>query len=200
MQPDETGKSGGIRVAAVIGSVRKGNYTASAVRLVADEFVASHPEVTFDIIDPAGLQLPGPGLEEDGDAQKIRDVLNPASAIVLATPEYHGSYSSVIKLVIENLGFPSGLSGKPVAMLGVAAGRIGAIKSLEHLSSVVTHVGGHVLPGFVSVASVQDVFDEAGNCTDAATEARVRGLATSVMDYLHRFVCPGLSMETVVRS
>ena len=84
-------------VAAVIGSVREGNYTSKAVHLLADEFATSYPEVTSDI-------------------------LNPATAVVLATPEYHRSYSSVIKLVIENLGFPSGLSGKPVAMPGVAVG------------------------------------------------------------------------------
>lgn len=152
-----------IRVAAVIGSVREGNYTSHAVHLVADEFATSFPAVAFDIIDPAQLQLFAPGSEQQRDAQQVRDVLNAATAVVLATPEYHGSYSSVIKLVIENLGFPSGLSGKPVAMLGVAAGRIGAIKALEHLSSVVTHVGGHVLPGFVSVAGVQEVFDERGH-------------------------------------
>jgi NAD(P)H-dependent FMN reductase len=147
----------------VIGSVREGNYTSHAVHLVADEFATSFPAVAFDIIDPAQLQLFAPGSEQQRDAQQVRDVLNAATAVVLATPEYHGSYSSVIKLVIENLGFPSGLSGKPVAMLGVAAGRIGAIKALEHLSSVVTHVGGHVLPGFVSVAGVQEVFDERGH-------------------------------------
>jgi len=189
----------GVRVAAVIGSVREGNYTSKAVHLLADEFATSYPEVTFDIVDPRQLHLPAPGLDEEGDAQKVRDILNPATAVVLATPEYHGSYSSVIKLVIENLGFPSGLSGKPVAMLGVAAGRIGAIKSLEHLSSVVTHIGGHVLPGFVSIASVQDVFDEDGACTDPGTEERVRGLAKNVMDYLHQFICPPISMEAVVR-
>ncbi|MDA0333571.1 MAG: NAD(P)H-dependent oxidoreductase [bacterium] len=189
----------GIRVAVVIGSVREGNYTSHAVRLVADEFARTFPEVTFDIIDPRKLRLSAPGSADEGDAQLVRDTLHRATAVVLATPEYHGSYSSVIKLVIENLGFPSGLAGKPVAMLGVAAGRIGAIKALEHLSSVVTHVGGHVLPGFVSVAGVQDLFDENGVCTDAGTEKRVRGLASNVMDYIHRFVCPRISMESVVR-
>lgn len=189
----------GPRIAAVIGSVREGNYTSKAVRLLADEFATSHPEAVFDIVDPAHLRLTSPGLEDDGDAERVQEILGAATAVVLATPEYHGSYSSVIKLVIENLGFPSGLSGKPVGLLGVASGRIGAIKSLEHLSSVVTHVGGHVLPGFVSVANVSDVFDEDGTCTDESTEQRVRGLATNVMDYLHRFVCPRISMETVVR-
>ena len=164
----------GIRAAAVIGSVREGNFTSQAVRVIADEFAVSHPEA---IADPAHLNLSGPGLEEEGDAQIVQDILNPATAIILSTPEYHRSYSSVIKRVIENLGFPSGLSGKPVGLLGVAAGRIGAIKSLEHPSSVVTHV----LPGSVSVANVQDAFED-GKCTDAETEKRLRGLATNAMD------------------
>ena len=59
------------------------------------------------------------------------------------------------KLVIENLGFPSVLAGKPVALVGVAAGRIGAIKSLEQLRGVCSHVGALVLPGAVSVAGVR---------------------------------------------
>ena len=189
-----------IRIAIVIGSVRVGNYTSKAVALLAEEFGRSYPEVHVDIVDPKELVLPRPGTDETGDEAAIQEVLAPATAIVLATPEYHGSYSSIIKLIIENLGFPSAMTGKPVALLGVAAGRIGAIKSLEHLSSVVTHVGGHVLPGFVSIASVQDAFDEAGACTDAGVDKRVRGLARTVIDYLHRFVCPRVSMETVVRS
>jgi len=71
-----------------------------------------------------------------------------------------------MKLVIENLGFPSVLAGKPVALLGVAAGTIGAIKSLEHLRGVVSHVGGHALPLPISIANVQKVFDREGHIVD----------------------------------
>lgn len=102
--------------------------------------------------------------------------------MVLATPEYHGSFSGMLKLMIENLGFPSALAGKPVALLGVAAGRIGAIKSLEQLRSVCSHVGCVVLPGPVSVALVQQVFDRDGNCLDRAVEKQVRRVAGNLLD------------------
>jgi FMN reductase len=46
-----------------------------------------------------------------------------------------------MKLAIDNLGFPSMLSGKPISLLGVAAGVIGAIKSLEELRGICSHVG-----------------------------------------------------------
>ncbi|NIT99995.1 MAG: NADPH-dependent oxidoreductase, partial [Nitrosopumilaceae archaeon] len=76
----------------------------------------------------------------------FKDIIQNSTGIILATPEYHGSFSSMMKLFIENLGFPSMLSTKPVALLGVAAGEIGAIKALEHLSSVCSYIGAIVLP------------------------------------------------------
>ncbi len=132
----------------------------------------------------------------------MRDVqraVTEATGVLLATPEYHGSYSSVIKLLIENLGFPSALAGKPVALLGVAAGQIGAVKALEHLRGVCSHVGALVLPGSVSVAGVQKLFDEEGRCLDEGVERRVRGVATSLVDYIEGHVCPKLALEEMAR-
>ena len=129
----------------------------------------------------------------------MQEAVKEAMGVILSTPEYHGSYSSVIKRAIENLGFPSALHKKPVALLGVAAGRIGAIKSLEHLQGICVHVGALVLPGSVSVASCRDVFDESGNCTNPKVEEIVRGLGTNLTDYIHEYVIPSLCMEEMIR-
>ncbi len=104
-----------------------------------------------------------------------------------------------MKLVIENLGFPSVLSGKPVALLGVAAGQIGAIKSLEQLRGVCSHIGAIVLPGPVSVANVQAVFDSEGRCLDDKVEKRVRGVATNLLGYIKESICPKFTLERLVR-
>ncbi len=189
----------GIRIVAVMGSVRKGNYTGKALALVADE-IRKDPAVELEMIDPAGLKLPFPGLDgEARDADRLRESVAGATGVILATPEYHGSFSSVIKLVIENLGFPSVLAGKPVALLGVAAGAIGAIKSLEALASVCSHVGAIVLPGPVSVANVQKVFDEQGRCLEPGVEKRVRSVAKNLIDYIHGAICPRVALEAMVR-
>ena len=155
-------QSNGIRVVVINGSVRQGNYTGKAAALVVDEF-KRYPQVHVKEILPAGMQLPLPGTDANSPATKqLQDEVRAATAIVLATPEYHGTFSSVMKLVIENLGFPSVLAGKPVALLGVAAGSIGAIKSLEHLRGVCSHIGAVVLPLAASIANVQKVFDADG--------------------------------------
>ena len=194
-----TTQPSGIRIVLISGSVRPGNFTGMALALVTSE-IRKHSGIAAEQIDPAGMNLPLPGTgEASADSARLRELVSGATGVILGTPEYHGSFSSVIKLVIENLGFPSVLAGKPVALLGVAAGQIGAIKALEGLSSVCTHVGAIVLPGPVSVANVNRLFDAQGNCLDASVEKRIRSVAVNLIDYIRGSICPRIAMEAMAR-
>ena len=118
-------------IVSISGTSRPNNYTSMALAVVNDELIRRGHTPT--VVDGRNLTLAFPGSAPTDDALALRETLTSASAVVLATPEYHGSFSAFTKLIIENLGFPSELRGKPVALVGVAAGRIGAIKSLEQL-------------------------------------------------------------------
>ncbi len=187
-----------LHILAASGSSRPGNYTRRVLALAVEELQSRH-QVQVDLIDLATTDFPFPGQGPSQATQRAQELVKGAAGILLATPEYHGSYSSAIKRFIENLGFPSTLAGKPVALLGAAAGQIGAVKALEHLGSVCSHVGAFVLPGSVSVARVQSVFDENGQCLDAAIEKRIRGLATHLMDYIYDRIAPRATLEQSVR-
>jgi NAD(P)H-dependent FMN reductase len=189
--------SNGIEIVTILGTARPGSYTGMALELVKDELRDAGVRVAS--INPAELSLAFPGQPESDDARKLRDAVSRATGVVIATPEYHGSFAAQLKLVIENLGFPSVLAAKPIALLGVAGGRIGAIKSLEQLRSVCSHVGGIVLPGPVSVAGVRKLFDENGNCLDEGTEKQVRGVARRLLDYVRQNICPAVALEAMVR-
>lgn len=188
-----------IKIATLLGTSRPGNYTGKALALVQDE-LRKNATVELIEIDAARLRLPFPGQKsETDDSKRMQEAVASATGIILATPEYHGSFAAMTKLMIENMGFPSALRGKPMSLLGVAAGQIGAIKSLELLRSVCSHVGALVLPGPVSVANVKTVFDEAGACRDAKIEQRIRGLASQLLDYIHNNICPKYTLEQMVR-
>ncbi len=189
----------GIRIAVILGTARPGNYTSKALALVIDE-IEKRDGIALDVIEPAKMNLPAPGVDSDSpDTKALCETISKATGVIFATPEYHGTYASVAKLVIENLGFPSVLAGKPVSLLGVAAGQIGAIKALEHLRSELSHIGAIVLPGPVSVAEVRSVFDEDGACNDEATERRLRGVADNLIDYIRKHICPRIALEQMVR-
>lgn len=187
----------GIRIAVILGAVRPGNYTGKAAALVVDELRSEGIQV--DVVDPANMTLAAPGTGDTPDAERMQEIVRAATGLVLCTPEYHGSLSSVIKQVIENMGFPSAMSGKPVALLGVAAGQIGAIKSLEMLRSICSHIGCIVVPGPVSVANVRKVFADDGTPLDEAIEKRVRGVGTHLLDYIQTHICPRVTLEAMVR-
>ena len=184
-------------IVSVSATSRPDNYTARALAIVNDELGRRQvPPVFFDARE---LSLSFPGHSPTEDAQQLRSAIEEAAGVVIATPEYHGGFSAMTKLIIENLGFPSVLAGKPVALVGVAAGRIGAIKSLEQLRAVCSHVGALVLPGAVSIAGVRAAFDEDGTCTDEDVEDALRGIAGSLLDFIESYVCPKYTLEAMVR-
>ena len=188
-----------IRIVVINGSVRPGNYTGMASKYVVDE-LRKHPKVSVEVVDPAGLNLPFPGTDpHSAVTKKLQDTVRAATGVILVTPEYHGSFSSVMKLMIENLGFPSVLAGKPVALLGVAAGSVGAIKSLEHLRGVASHIGAFVLPLPISIANVQKVFNTEGRILEPPVEKMVRQVATNLMSYIEKHLCPAVTLERLLR-
>ena len=188
-----------MKITTILGSLNKNGSCAHALNIVHDELQKSD-NIELVIIDPNDYTLPFPGQSiPNSDESKLQHRISDVDGIIFSTPEYHGSFSSVIKLIIENLGFPSVLSGKPVSLLGVAGGSIGAIKSLEQLRSVCSHVGSIVLPGPVSISNVHSVFDKDGNCLDGKVEKQLRTLANDMIKYAEKHICPEHALEEQVR-
>lgn len=188
-----------LKIVAITGSVQPNAKTRLALDLVLDE-VTKRTDIEVDLIDPGTIDLPLPGRDDTTPAiEAMQERVAAATGVIIGTPEYHGSYSSVIKLVIDHLGYPSVLAGKPVGLLGVAGGELGAIKALEHLRSVCSHVGALVLPGPVSIPCVHKVFDETGKCIDARMENRIRRLGQTMTSFIEDHICPKITLEDMAR-
>ena len=72
-----------IRLVALQGSVRPGNYTARALALVADE-VEKHPGISLEIVDPTEMHLPLPGQGSSEDAKRMQEAIAAATGVILA--------------------------------------------------------------------------------------------------------------------
>jgi FMN reductase len=188
-----------MKIATILGSLNKNGSCAHALNIVIDEMQKDN-NIEIVRVTPNEYRLPFPGQSiTNSDEKKLQFLLSDTDGIIISTPEYHGSFSSIVKLIIENLGFPSVLSGKPVSLLGVAEGSIGAIKSLEQLRSICSHVGAIVLPGPVSIPRVHSVFDKEGNCLDVKVEKRLRTFADELIKYAEKHICPVHPLEEQVR-
>lgn len=82
-----------IKIVVINGSVRPGNYTSMASAIVADE-LKKDSRIAVSVVNPAELKLAMPGLAPTEDGKRLQEQVKDSAAVVLATPEYHGSFSS----------------------------------------------------------------------------------------------------------
>ena len=133
-----------IRIAAIPGSLRQGSFNRAALRAAAE-------------LAPAGVEVEIHELAHipfyDGDVERdqgfpppvaaLREAVAGADALLLASPEYNGSVTGVLKNALDWLsrgGAESPLRGKPTAMLG-AGGRFGTVGSQLPLRDILIHSG-----------------------------------------------------------
>jgi FMN reductase len=187
-----------MKIATIHGSARENGNNAKALAIFHDE-LSQAENVELIAIRPSQLKLAPPDMGTSTDKLLLQELVKSADGVLVNTPEFHGSFSSLIKMTIENMGYPSALSEKPVVMLGVAGGELGAIKSLEHLSSILRHTGALVLPKFVSVAQGDSVFDGSNPAILERIEGRIRGLAQELVAYVSKQMTQSMPFEMVVR-
>lgn len=163
-----------MRLGVLLGSARPQGQSAKVMQFVRDR-LGREPDIALEVVDPCSLPLviPGPSAQEEGYRALCGDLqarLKGVAGILMISPEYDGTISAVTKLLLEYLGYPSVLAGKPAAIVGVAGGRTGAYRSIEHLRSTLTHIGCLVLPQTVSMASAYSLFDQKGALIDKASQ------------------------------
>ena len=120
---------------------------------------------------------------DDDNVRLLRTWMDEAHAIVLATPEYHGSLSGACKNAIDFL-WPQ-FAGKPVMSVSIAGGVVGT-SSLIHLQTIVRNVHGINSPEWVSLGGAKRELTETGEPTDAKTAARVRKACDTLLDLAGR--------------
>ncbi|SER32506.1 NADPH-dependent FMN reductase [Neolewinella agarilytica] len=129
-----------------------------------------------------GMYTPADITPELLDIQK-RFVLN-VDAFVIIVPEYNGSYPGMMKLFIDAISvneYPSNFKNKAFALIGVASGRAGNLRGIDHLADTIAHMGGWVLPNKLPLSGVEALLNEDGKVTDEATLTSLRSSAEQLI-------------------
>ena len=108
-----------------------------------------------------------------------------ADGILIATPEYNGAMSGVLKNAIDWLSRPWGnspMTAKPVATLSAAPGMGGGRKAQAALLPVLQELGADlVLHDLVTVSGARDLLDATGEVSDCAVLAQMSALASALV-------------------
>jgi NAD(P)H-dependent FMN reductase len=167
-------------VVGVCGSLRDDSVSRIALRTALD--AAADHGATTDLVDLRDLDLPvfDPDRDEPGDAAELTERVRDGDAILLASPMYHGSYSSPLKTAIDYCGFDE-FEDKTVGLLAVSGGSF-PITALDHLRSVLRALDAWVLPNQAAVPNASSRISD-GEFTDDDIERRVASVGEQVVQY-----------------
>ncbi|MGP4024122.1 helix-turn-helix domain-containing protein [Actinomadura sp. 3N407] len=142
-------------------------------------------EETAQALESAGAE-PLDWSAETAPGGDLVEALRVASAVVLATPLIHNSYSGELKSMLDGLE-PRQLQGLPVGLMATSSNGEDR-QALDHLRTVVRSLDGQAVPGQV-VATIAD-FALAGSeraCGGAALRTQISEFIRELLWFTERF-------------
>jgi chromate reductase len=149
-----------MRVLGISGSLRRDSHNTRLL-LLAGRLLP--PGAQLEHYD--GLKAIPPYDADDDDVHSppaavadLRAAIEQADAVLIATPEYNGSISGVLKNALDWASRPvneSVLRNKPVAVMGATTGMFGAVWAQAETRKVLATIGARVIDREVPVPRVQ---------------------------------------------
>lgn len=171
-----------VKIVGIGGSLRSGSYTQLGLKVAAQRVEALGAAV--EILDLREMQLPfcngAQEYPEYPDVQRLRDTVSSADGLILATPEYHGCVSGVIKNTLDLMSFDQ-LSGKVAGVISILGGQVNS-NALNDLRIIMRWVHGWVIPEQIAIGQAYSAFSAEGKLLDEKLSQRFDKFAESLVD------------------
>ena len=173
----------GINVLAICGSLRAGSYNRAALRAAIK---LKPPGMMIETADIGAFPLYNEDVRAQGfppSVEKLRLQIAAADALLFVTPEYNYSMSGVLKNAIDWASRPPDqpFAGKPVAIMGAAAGMAGSARAQYDLRRSCVFLDMHPLnKPEVLIGQAQTKFDAEGRFTDEVGRGLIRDLLVAL--------------------
>ncbi len=180
------------RILAFAGSTRSDSLNKKLVRVAATGAAAAGADVTvIDLRDYPLALYDGDdetraGLTEH--AKKLKQLFLNHDGLLIASPEYNGGMSAVLKNAIDWVSRPAssdepGLAcfrGKVAVIMSASPGGVGGIRGLAQLRSVLSHIQILVLPEQIALPLAHEAFNAEGTLKEAKRQAAVENLGSTL--------------------
>jgi chromate reductase, NAD(P)H dehydrogenase (quinone) len=167
-----------IRVAVLVGSLRKGSFNRHLARAVERLAPA---DFSFDHVRIDNLPLYNQDFDVDypPECKRLKDEIAGADALLFVTPEYNRSIPGVLKNAIDIASRPWGtnsFAGKPGGVIGVSVGATGTALAQQHLRNVLSYLDVAALPQpEVFIQNKEGLFSADGKIGNEGTQAFLQG-------------------------
>jgi len=184
------------KILVFAGSARSGSFNkklAIATAAIAEKTTA---KVTFaDLADYPAPVYNGDDETATGLPQTMRDfkkLMQQHNGIIVASPEYNGH---VPPLLVNTFGWCSrtegdekgkvAFDGKKALIMAASPGRLGGIRVIPRLRDTLAELSVVVVPGFVTLPTAADAFDDNGNLTDEQLTNKIKQLIEKLIIACH---------------
>ncbi len=135
-----------------------------------------------------------------GDVIRLKEMMHAHAGWIIASPEYNGSYTALLKNTIDWASSPakagaecsedeaqnwkSGtkpFAGKVVGLLSASPGMMGGLRSLDHLAPLLRNLQCWLAPQQFALSKAGDAFDAQGHLKEEATLAKVKAVVDQVI-------------------
>lgn len=175
-----------VKIVGIGGSLRTDSYSMQALYVAAERAKALGAEV--QILDLKEMTLPfcdgGSDYPDYPDAAVLQTTVKAADALILSTPEYHGSVSGVIKNALDLMGFEE-LSGKVTGFISVLGGQPNS-NALNEMRVIMRWVHAWSIPEQIAIGQAWNAFDSEGQLKDEKLSQRFDEFAKSLVENTKR--------------
>lgn len=172
-------------ITVIAGTNRKGSNTAKVAKIYTEKIKALTDD-SVEFLDLADLpnnflhseMYGNPSAEFAAIQEKY---LDPANKFVIIVPEYNGGIPGIFKLLIDGSDIKKAWYHKKALITGVASGRAGNLRGLDHLTNMLNYIQMDILKNKLPISGISGLLDENGELTDEGT---LQAIDTQIEQFL----------------
>ena len=179
------------KIIALSGSSRVKSWNKKLVGIAADGARSAGAEVTNINLDDFPMPLYNGDLEEKqglpNAVQDLKSLMIKCDGFLIASPEYNGGYSAVLKNAIDWISRPvageerlRAFAGKKAVIMSASPGALGGVRGLTQLRQILTNIQMLVLPDQASIPGAHNAFKDDGALSEESQHQRVFDLGVKL--------------------
>lgn len=178
-----------MQITLISGTNRPQSYTRKVSNYIANQLSQAGAKVELlDLVDlPPELFLPEAYAQKPKSFDRFRDAILNTDGIFSVIPEYNGGAPGVYKYLIDMLPFPQSLQKKPAAFVGVADGRFGAVRAVEHMMQIFAYRNAYLFSERAFLMNIVKTFDETTGPKDEIAKKVLHSQIENFISFVSKF-------------
>lgn len=184
-----------MKILIFAGSTRAQSFNRQLAKVAANIAIDAGAEATLLELSSLDIPLYNADLEARGtppDVLQLKQLMFEHPAWIICSPEYNGSYTALLKNTVDWASSPvkgdanwaqgtKPFAGKVVGLLAASPGGLGGLRSLEHLSPLLSNLQCWVAPQQYALGQAGSAFDANGQLQNDKQREGVRAVINQVL-------------------